>query len=116
FVGDAKPFDRTSILDHLGETFRVTAGASAGVVIELVEVVDLPTQIVDAANEQFIAHFLPKSGPLLATGTYEFASASFGRLPLFLGHRLTDQREPFGYQALVNRFVPAGHTFNATGA
>lgn len=105
FIGErAEPFARAAIVDRIGEQFRVASGDATGAIIKITDVFELTsTRIADLEN-QFIVRFVGTPG--LLQDTYEFATASFGRLPLFI----TPLGEPTGttavYEAIVNRWVP----------
>ena len=102
----AEPFTRTPILDHIGETFRVASGPAEGAVVKVAEILELPFGSVGDLENQFLVRLAGVSGPELAQNTYEFATQSFGRLPLFI----TPMSEPGAgvalYDAIINRFIP----------
>ena len=106
FVPTEQPFARSAILDHIGETFRVAAGAAAGAVVRIDEILELPYGEVADRENQFLLRLAGVSGPELVQETYEFATRSFGRLPLFV-IPMSDPGAPVAlYDVIVNRFVP----------
>ena len=102
----AEPFTRTSILDHVGELFRVAGGPAEGAVVRIAEILELPFGTVGDIENQFLVRLVGVAGPELAQDTYDFATESFGKLPLFI----TPMSDPGAgvalYDAIVNRFVP----------
>lgn len=97
-------FDRAALTEHIGETFRITAGPLAGTTLQLVEVLDLPAGMVDPA-QQFVARFSSSVADLPAA-TYDLRSGSFGRLPLFVTPAGTAVGRSL-YEVMVNRWTPA---------
>lgn len=108
FLGDsALPFDRTSIVGQTGDRFRVASGTDRGAVLVLDRVVELPATVADI-GQQFAVRFTGPAG--LAQDTFEFATDSFGRLPLFISPITEPGVLPAMYEAIVNRHTPAGVT------
>ncbi|TDT14655.1 hypothetical protein BDK89_0210 [Ilumatobacter fluminis] len=101
--GTSDVFDRAALTEHIGETFRITAGPLAGATLQLVEVLDLPAGMVDPAR-QFVARFSSDATDLPAA-TYDLRSGAFGRIPLFV----TPAGGAVGrslYEVMVNRWTP----------
>lgn len=106
FVPAEQPFARTAILDNIGETFRVAAGPAAGAVVRVAEILELPYGEIADRENQFLLRLAGVSGPELLQDSYEFATRSFGRLPLFV-IPMSDPGAPIAlYDVIVNRFVP----------
>lgn len=102
--GSSQPFQRTMVGERLGETFRVVGGVADGSTLRLDAVLDLGQGATGMLEDQFVARF---TGPVgLAQDTYEFATASFGRLPLFISPLDGPAGTPGVYEAIVNRWVP----------
>jgi hypothetical protein len=105
-IGSAEPFARTPILEHIGETFRVASGPAAGAVLRIAEIRALPYGSVGDIENQFLVRLAGVSGPELPQDTYEFATQSFGKLPLFITPMSDPGASAAFYDAIVNRFVP----------
>ena len=106
-IGDsASPFDRSLVAAEVGERFRVTAGAAKGVVLQITEIRDLPYTLLLDAEQQFLVRFAGPADRLLAQDTYEFATKSFGDLPLFITPMTDPGAVTAFYEAIVNRSVP----------
>jgi len=104
--GSSSPFDRSLVAAEIGERFRVTSGTAKGVVLQVTEIRDLPFTVLIDAEQQFLVRFAGPADRLLAQETYEFATKSFGDLPLFVSP-MTDPGAPTAfYEALVNRSIP----------
>jgi hypothetical protein len=107
-IGDSvDQFSRSPIVAKIGETFKVASGTAKGAVLELTEIVELPAfaEIGDIEN-QFIVRFVGPGAPMLAQDTYEFATKSFGDLPLFVTPVSDPGATNVVYEAIVNRYVP----------
>lgn len=119
FVGDGPaPFTRTEVLARIGETFRISDGAHAGVRLVVDGVAELPNmRAIDVPDDQFAARFVLDAGTALAAETYTFVTDSFGDLPLFVSPLVDADGTVQGYEALVNRHVPgrAANTGAAAG-
>ena len=108
FFGDpALPFDRTSLVGKIGDRFRITSGAEQGATLVLDRIVELPSTVADL-EQQFAVRF---TGPVgLTQDTFEFATDTFGRVPLFISPISEPGAVPALYEAIVNRHTPAGAT------
>lgn len=108
-IGDApETFSRGPVGAHVGEAFRVASGTAKGTVLELTEIVELPSfAVIGDRENQFIARFVARSGVALSQDTYEFATKSFGELPLFVSPVSDPGATSAVYEAIVNRFVPS---------
>ena len=105
--GSAEPFNRSPLSERIGERFRVVAGAAEGAIVEIREIVELPVSRIADAENQFAVRFAGIRGSELVQGTYEFATDSFGRLPLFVTPlTVPGAAEPL-YEAIVNRITSA---------
>jgi hypothetical protein len=108
FIGGHDPFTRTAVLARVGETFRIVDGAYDGVRIAVAAITDLPDTTPTIPDDQFMAQFTSTtSGAELPAGMYWFATGSFGRLPLFVTPMADGDGRVTGYQAVINRYVPA---------
>lgn len=106
FGSTPDPFDRSNVAAGIGERFRVTVGAAKGVVLQISEIRDLPyTQLLDA-EQQFLVRFSGPADRLLTQDTYEFATESFGHLPLFITPMTDPGATTAFYEAIVNRAIP----------
>jgi hypothetical protein len=107
FMSDpASPFDRSAVVAGIGERFRVAAGEAKGVVLQITEIRDLPfTQLLDA-EQQFLVRFAGPGDQPLGQGTYEFATRTFGDLPLFITPMTDPGATTAFYEAIVNRSFP----------
>ena len=107
WVNGAQPFTRTAVVGRVGEALRIVGGAHDGVRLMIASIAELPNMTATVPDDQFAARFIAPSGVELASGMYWFTTRSFGKLPLYVSPLVDAAGRTTGYEALVNRYVPA---------
>jgi hypothetical protein len=107
-IGSELPFTRTHVVAKVGEQFRIADGPFEGVKLIIGSVGELPGRVAAVVvDDQFAARFSVPDVEL-AADMYWFATESFGKLPLYISPLVDADGRTVGYEALVNRHVPAG--------